>query len=154
MPFVGQLVCPIDICLLGRLVSAAQQQDQVVAVLQVVDPVARAVGQSQFRHPMTDRFGVAGVAVDEPVDTLQDPQSEIVGLELPDASDEHLRRQDFDHVSTIADSGTSGKLIDSPFSEMWAGFPLRRTKRPGELDQSLEPTSDVARASYGVVRGA
>jgi len=44
--------------------------------------------------------------------------------------------------------------VDSPFSEMWAGFPLPRTKRPGVLDQSLEPASDIARASYGVLPGA
>ncbi len=44
--------------------------------------------------------------------------------------------------------------VDSPFSEMWSGFPLPRTKRPGVLDQSLEPASDVARASYGVLPGA
>lgn len=43
---------------------------------------------------------------------------------------------------------------DSPFSEMWAGFPLPRTRRPGVLDQSLEPASDVTRASYGVLPGA
>jgi hypothetical protein len=63
----------VDVIPLRCLVATAQQQNQRVAVLEVIDPVAGADVEAEFRHAVADRLDVAGVAVREPVDALQDP---------------------------------------------------------------------------------
>ena len=43
LPFLCDLMRAFDVASLARFVSSAEKQDQASAVLQVVDPVARAM---------------------------------------------------------------------------------------------------------------
>lgn len=55
------------------LSTAAEQQDQPVCLVQVVDPVARSVVDAELGDAASDWFDVAGVARGEPIDPDQDP---------------------------------------------------------------------------------
>jgi len=60
-PLLGDAVCGLDVVGLGGLVPAAQQQDQSLAFLEVVHPVAGAVVDADFADSGADRLDVSGV---------------------------------------------------------------------------------------------
>lgn len=68
-PGVGDGVGGADVCLLGGLVSASQQQDQTVAFVQEVHPVSRAIVDTQLGDTPSDRLNVSGIADCQPVDS-------------------------------------------------------------------------------------
>jgi len=72
-------------------VPAAQQHDQQVTLVQVVDPVAGPVVDPQLGDPGADRLDVAGVAGGETVDAHQDPCCGSSVLELAKPSKVALR---------------------------------------------------------------
>lgn len=59
---VGDAVCGCDVVGLGGLVPAAQQQDQPLAVLKEVRPVARAVVEADLGDSGADRSYVSRVS--------------------------------------------------------------------------------------------
>jgi hypothetical protein len=57
----GDAVCGLDVVGLGGLVPAAEQQDQLLAFLEVVHPVARAVVDADLGDSGADRSYVSRV---------------------------------------------------------------------------------------------
>ncbi len=55
-----------DVPLLSRLGAAAEQYDELPALLAEVDPVAGAVIDSELMNPRTDALHVGGVALLQP----------------------------------------------------------------------------------------
>lgn len=60
-----------DVRILGGLLAAGQQQDDLVAVVQVVDAIARALVDPQLGDALSDGLDVARVACREAVDPDQ-----------------------------------------------------------------------------------
>lgn len=75
----------LDVSSLRRLVSATQEQEESIATLQLVDPVLRAECQPQLRDTAPTRFHVAGVAMSQAVDALQDAELARPVLQLPES---------------------------------------------------------------------
>src|ERR1700722_11836977 len=63
---ISHLLCQLqgqgDILGLGALVAAAEQDDQKVPALHVIDPVSWAVVDTKFADALADRFYVARIA--------------------------------------------------------------------------------------------
>ena len=60
------------IAALRRLVTTAEKKHDAIATLCVVDPVARPVGQAELGNSLPHWFGVAGIAMREPIDPGDD----------------------------------------------------------------------------------
>jgi hypothetical protein len=96
VPLLGDPLRVLDVVVLGGLVAAAQQQDQLVAVLQVVDPVTGAVANPQLGDAFADRLDVTEVAAGEPVDADEHASGGTPILQFPEPAVEggaadHLR---------------------------------------------------------------
>jgi len=119
------LVSLLDVLLLCGFVAATQQQDQTVAVLCEVDPVAGTGTQAQFEHALSDRLHITRIPVGEAIDPLQDPQPALPVLQLSEPTVEALAGVNLDHVSTITDTtwpgtpeGTSCSRSDSAAEQL------------------------------------
>jgi hypothetical protein len=97
-------VCLLDVLVLRGLVAATQQDDEDVAVVQVVDPVARAHIESELGRPLADRPHIAWVALGEAVEPTDDTCLASMILQLVDPCLELVGPENFEYLSTIADT--------------------------------------------------
>jgi hypothetical protein len=63
----------LDVFVLAGLAAAAEQDQEDVALLPVVDPVARAMMDAELREASADWLCVARIASDQSIDTRVDP---------------------------------------------------------------------------------
>jgi hypothetical protein len=54
---------------LRGLVAPAKQEDQERSLLDVVDPVSRAIVDPKFTYPVADGSNIAGISVSQPIKT-------------------------------------------------------------------------------------
>jgi hypothetical protein len=99
-PFVSDLVRGSDVGVLAGLVTAGEQQDDTVAVLEAVDAVAGAVADPQFGDAAADVSRVAGR---QSVDPDQYPRTGAGIFQFSQPSVEGVGSDDRDYMLTIVD---------------------------------------------------
>src|SRR5664280_599682 len=103
-PLLGDPARLLDVAVLTGLVATTQQHDQPLSLLQVIDPVARAIVDPQLRDPATYRLHIAGVARSKAIDPHQDSCSDPPILQFAQPTVEGRTLNDLDHVLTVVHS--------------------------------------------------
>lgn len=80
-----------------------------MALLQVLDPVARAIGDAEFGDPTADRFDVARIAGSKSVNPDEAPGRRPPVLQLAQPSIERRGPHDVNHVSTVVHDRHDGE---------------------------------------------
>ena len=100
---------PLDVHLLGPLVSSAQEQEDCFTDLAVINPVARTVIDLQFPHATLERATLTEVPVFQPVQAGENMR---IGLPIPQTMQPHrewlspilsLVAQQLEHVRSVCD---------------------------------------------------
>lgn len=68
----GQLLRPLDVSVLRRLVAATQKQDDFFAGLLVIDAIAGSVIDAHLTYAVANRLHVTGIAKFKPLYARQD----------------------------------------------------------------------------------
>ena len=89
----------LDVSLLRALIPTTQQDDNVGATLDIVNPIARSVVDPQFHHARSDALGIAQISLLHPSNPGNDPRDRVIILQAAQPCFEHVRLMDFDHIA-------------------------------------------------------
>jgi len=91
-------VGPLNVFRLRRLVAAAEQKDDYVALRSEIDAIAGAIVDSQFRDALANRPRVPKVAVRYPFSPADDPNHGLIVPKRFQPLSENVCLIDLDHV--------------------------------------------------------
>jgi hypothetical protein len=88
-----------DVSLLRALIPTTQQDDDLGAALDIVDPIARSIVDPQFHHASSDTLGVAQIPLLNSSNPGNDPRDRVIILQAAQPSLKQVRLMDFDHIA-------------------------------------------------------
>jgi hypothetical protein len=88
-----------DVPLLRALIATTQQDDDLGAALDIVDPIARTIVDPQFHHASPDALGIAQIPLLHSSNPGNDPRDRVIILQAAQPCLERVRLMDFDHIA-------------------------------------------------------